>query len=159
MKPIANPIRIPNAGEAGSFGAVRKFDVHTGIDIYCNLHDPVTAIEDGVVVAIERFTGEHADSPWWHNTFAVLVEGVSGVMVYGEMEPQKELIVGASVKSGDHLGRVLQVLKKDKGVNPVCMLHFEIHKAGTTETVWWKHGDPMPATLLDPTRLLQQLYC
>jgi murein DD-endopeptidase MepM/ murein hydrolase activator NlpD len=47
--------KTPHAG--GVFGAVRKYDIHTGIDLYCELEDPVYAIEDGVVVNVCHFTG------------------------------------------------------------------------------------------------------
>lgn len=145
-------------GSPGAFGAVRRHDIHTGVDIYTDLHEPVYAIEDGVVVAIERFTGESADSPWWNDTLALLVEGKSGVVVYGEIDVAEDLTVGSEVKQNDYVGNVLQVLKQDKGVTPTCMLHFELHKHGTTQTCWWHHGEAMPNSLLDPTELLNELF-
>ena len=53
--------------EPGWFGAVRKSDIHTGIDLYCEQGTQIVAVEDGVVVHIEGFTGPNADdpSPWW----------------------------------------------------------------------------------------------
>ena len=71
----------------GSFGYKRKFDIHTGVDLYCNKGDQVFAIEDGEVVAIEWFTGEKVDMPWWNNTQAVAIKGKSGVINYGEIIP------------------------------------------------------------------------
>jgi len=158
MKPVTNTHPIPTVGDPGAFGSIRRFDTHTGIDIYCNDGDLVMAIEDGIVVAIEAFTGSHADSPWWNDTWALLVEGSSGVLVYGEIDILDGVTVGHPVKVGDHIGNIKQVLKKDKGVTPTCMLHFEIHKAGTTKTVWWYHNDPMPESLIDPTEFLNGIY-
>jgi Membrane proteins related to metalloendopeptidases len=149
---------LPAAGEPGAFGTVRKHDVHTGVDIYARENATVYAIENGVIVAIEKFTGEHADSPWWNNTWSILVEGVSGVVCYGELRPMDWLEVGDRVSNGEMIGMVVPVLKKDKGVTPTSMLHFELYKPGTTSSVWWHHGEPQPETLLDPTELLKTIY-
>lgn len=43
------PAALPDG--PGRFGAVRKHDVHTGIDLYTYPGMPVLAVEDGVVVA------------------------------------------------------------------------------------------------------------
>lgn len=50
----------PHAG--GVFGAVRKYDIHTGIDLYCESGDHVYAIEDGIVVNVCHFTGPKVGS-------------------------------------------------------------------------------------------------
>jgi len=34
----------------GAFGARRKFNVHSGIDLYAPVGEPVYAVEDGTVV-------------------------------------------------------------------------------------------------------------
>lgn len=140
---------------AGLFGAVRKHDVHTGVDLYCDPDQIVVAIEEGTVVKIENFTGENATppTPWWNNTQAVMVEGPSGVIVYGEIKPLDSLKVGDKIKAGKILGRVVTVLKKDKGL-PMTMLHVELYKTGARETVVWNLGENQPDTLLDPTYLL-----
>lgn len=132
------------------FGAKRRYDIHTGIDLYCNHGDAVFAFEDGIVVAIEDFTGPDAESPWWNPTKAVLVEGKSGVICYGEVEPLVE--VGQTVAKGDKIATVLTVLKNDKG-KPMTMLHMELHKPGTTKTSWWKLDEPMPESLMNVERL------
>ena len=128
------PIHEP--GHPGAFAAERKFDIHTGVDLYCPQHHPISAVEDGLVVEIEKFTGEHVDSPWWNNTWAILIQGDSGVILYGEVKPREDLKVGDRVKEGESLGHVLRVLKKDKG-RPMDMLHFELYDWGTRESVWW----------------------
>lgn len=137
--------------EPGRFGAVRRHDVHTGIDLYCEIGQEVVAVEDGVVVAIEGFTGPNADdpSPWWNDTQAVLVEGESGVVVYGEVSSR--VWVGMYVRAGSLVGVIeTPVLKKDKG-RPTTMLHLELMKLGARETVWWGIGEPQPVFLQDPT--------
>jgi len=139
----------------GDFGAIRKHDIHTGIDCYCEPQQIVVTVENGEVVGIEDFTGEFANppSPWWHNTKAVLVEGASGVVVYGEIKPLDSIKVGDKIKAGKILGKVITVLKKDKGL-PMTMLHLELYKSGTRETVVWGLGDPQPENLLNPMEKL-----
>lgn len=145
------PKKMPD--EPGLFGAIRKFDIHTGVDIYTYPGMPVLAVEDGIVVKIEDFTGEKAGSPWWNDTEAVLIEGVSGVVCYGEIAPLKSIQVGVQIRRGDCLGCVLPVLKKDKG-RPMTMLHLELYEHGTRETVLWGLGEEKPKTLKDPTPYL-----
>lgn len=147
------PAELPD--EPGRFGAVRKHDIHTGVDLYTYPGMPVLAVEDGVVVAIEKFTGPEAGSPWWNDTEAVLVEGASGVVCYGEIAAQVGIAVGARVKREDCLGCVKTVLRKDKG-RPRTMLHFELYEHGTRESVWWRLGEPRPSNLLDPTERLEE---
>lgn len=138
----------------GDFGAVRKHDYHTGIDLYCPTGTKVLAIEDGVLVHIDwNFTGPGGGSPWWNTTRALLIEGESGVIVYGEATPLVPL--GSSVKAGDVIAVVdTSVLKKDKG-KPMTMLHLELYEHGTRETVWWKLGEDRPKGLLNPWAILQ----
>lgn len=152
----------------GSFGARRKHDVHTGIDLYAPFGQPVIAIEDGIVVAIEPlFTGgedtpkDSEGSPIWLPTSAVLVEGASGVIAYGEIEPDVSIRTGVSLTQGDLIGTVLQVLKPKKdGVlyknpaNSPTMLHLELYTHGSRKTVYWHLKESQPETLLDPTPLL-----
>lgn len=136
----------------GRFGAVRKHDIHTGVDLYCRAGAAVMTVEPGEVVAVEDFTGPDAGSPWWLPTKAVLVEGASGVVVYGEVEPV--VSAGARLGAGTPVGTVLRVLRKDKGL-PRAMLHLELMVLGARETVWWKHGEARPGVLRDPTAALQ----
>ena len=145
------PAELPE--DPGTFGAVRRHDVHTGIDLYTYPGMPVLAVEDGVVVAIEKFTGAEAGSPWWNDTEAVLVEGASGVVCYGEIVTPKEMKVGDQLRREGYVGGVRTVLKKDKG-RPMTMLHFELYRHATRETVWWRRGEPKPPNLLDPTEHL-----
>ncbi len=91
---------IPREGEPGAFGAVRRHDVHTGVDLHCGAGQSVLAVERGVVVAVEEFTGPAAGSPWWLPTRAVLVEGASGVVLYGEVVPEGAMVTGALVAQG-----------------------------------------------------------
>lgn len=149
---------IPQSPHPGSFGAVRKHDVHCGVDLYVPDEVPVHAVEDGIVVAIEEYTGPKAESPWWLPTQAILVEGVSGVVCYGEVKPHN-LTEGAKVVARQHIAHVAPVLGEHK-VRPDIlhhsrfMLHFELYEHGTDESVWWYKDDEKPSNLLDPTQKL-----
>lgn len=157
MLPVELIQPIPKPGDAGFFGALRKFDIHTGIDLYTNEDEPVRCIRSGTVVGIENFTGEHADSPWWNNTWAILVEDDEGVIVYGELEPCTNIEVGAQVERTQIIGHIRAVLKTDKGKNPTTMLHLEHYTKGTRKTVWWNLGNPQPENLLNPVYLFNTL--
>lgn len=143
--------------EPGQFATARKHDIHTGVDLYTEPMTDVVAVELGIVVNVEPFTGDHAGSPWWNRTWATLVEGPSGVVAYGEILPAPGLRIGDVVDPGMRLGHVLTVLPKDKG-RPRTMLHLELYARGTRKTVWWKLGESRPAELLDPTSLLKEAF-
>lgn len=160
----------------GQFGAVRKSDIHTGIDLYCELGQEVVAMEDGVVISIERFTGPNADepSPWWNDTQAVLIKGKSGVIVYGEASVL--VSEGDTVTEGQVIAVIdTSVLRSFKG-RPMVMLHLELMNSDQTETLWWKSAVEVekrmglketerkatdditlpPEGLLDPTEMLRK---
>lgn len=139
----------------GMFGTTRKHDVHTGIDLYCEEDAEIVAVEPGVVVAVEKFTGEWCEgedhSPWWNNTAAVLVRGDSGVVLYGEI--QSTVSVGDTVERGQGLGWARTVLRKFKG-RPMTMLHLELLDHNAVGSVWWHEGE-QPDKLKNPlTHLL-----
>ena len=150
---IAKEVMIPLPPHPGAFGVVRKHHTHEGVDLYCVEHEPVFAMESGVVVAIMKFTGPHAGTPWWHDTFAVAVSGHHGVINYGEINPASNLEVGAFVSRGQLLGNVLTVLRKDKG-RPRDMLHLELYEPDAKISQGWEVGGLKPRGLLDPTELL-----
>jgi hypothetical protein len=144
---------LPLSGHPGSFGHQRRFHIHQGIDLYVPEGTPIVAVEDGEVVAIEAFTGPHANppTPWWNDTWTVLVEGETGVVGYGEIIPVVE--VGTALLAGDIVGHVTPVLRKDKG-RPMSMLHLELYRHGVRKTADWFEG-PVPEELRDPTEFLR----
>lgn len=152
-KPLNQPIVLSSIPRHGRFGGKRKFDTHTGVDLYCEPGEPVYAIEDGLVVNVCPFTGSRAKSPWWNNTEAVLVEGASGVILYGEIK--SALKTGALINEGDIIGTVKKVLKKDKGL-PTTMLHIELYRKGYRgDGEWWRTA--RPKTLKNIESLLKKL--
>jgi hypothetical protein len=150
---------IPLEGHVGDFAFRRSFYYHPGIDIYCSLGQEVQAIEDGKVILIEHFTGANANppSPWWMDTWSILVEGASGVLGYCELKPLPSLQIGMEVKEGDTIATIVPVLKRDKG-NGTTMLHFERYTPGTTNHVTWVLDTEKPAQLINPRTLLEKLH-
>ena len=145
---------LPVYPHPGAFGVQRRHHVHEGIDLYCESGTPVFAVEPGQVVAVLPFTGPDAGLPWWLDTQAVLVEGASGVVVYGEINALAR--AGDSVAAGQTLGHVTRVLRRDKG-RPTSMLHLELHTAGTRHCKPWDRVESRPLSLRDPTQHLRQL--
>lgn len=143
---------VPESPHPGSFGFKRNHGgKHTGVDLYCENNEEVYAVEDGVVINIEHFTGEWDNSPWWNNTDCILVEGFSGVVCYGEIKTT--LKVGDFVIRGQHIANVVRVIK-DKlhpeinGWKP-NMLHLELYKHGTK-----KASEHFSTSLINPTQKL-----
>ncbi len=135
----------------GLVGAHRKFDIHTGLDFYCDEGTDVVAIADGVVADVFTFTGPDAGSPWWNTTKAVVLFCDDKVHVYGEVNPCVR--VGALIRAGDKIGQVLRVLKTDKGV-PTAMLHFELWNClGYVRNYTWHRPQTRLTALLDPLSL------
>jgi murein DD-endopeptidase MepM/ murein hydrolase activator NlpD len=133
--------------QAGMFGAVRKYDVHTGLDIYCKPDSPVRAARDGTIIEVIPFTGASVGSPWWNETSAVAIDS-GQVFVYGEVKPLVK--VGDTVQRGQIIGTALEVLKEDKGVNPTCMLHLEVWDTNYQSNFTWEHGTKAPDGLINP---------
>lgn len=152
-----NKTEIPKYPHPGSFGYVRKNHIHEGVDLYANEGDNVIAIEDGEVKSIIPFTGEIAESPWWNNTYSILIEHKGYTINYGELIPEENLKIGDKIKAGEVIGKIKTVLLKDKG-RPMAMLHLEMYTSGTKEPIKeWKINSKQPEGLLDPTGLLEEL--
>lgn len=137
----------------GILGAVRKYDVHTGVDFYCEKGAPVSCVSGGVVVDVFQFTGEAVGTPWWNDTFAVVVEAGDLVYVYGEI--YSIVAIGDLLEAGSLIGHVSPVLKVDKGITPRSMLHLEVwRKVGYIKNFAWELGAPRPEALLDPMEVI-----
>jgi murein DD-endopeptidase MepM/ murein hydrolase activator NlpD len=157
--PLKNKLpQIPSMGAVGDFAFRRSFYHHPGIDLYCDEGQEVQAIEDGIIAHIENFTGPNAipPSPWWLETWSIMIEGQSGVLGYCELKPLDWVKEGVQVKEGDVIAKIIPVLKKDKG-NGTTMLHFEHYKPGTISHVTWELDTVKPQELLDPRNLLERI--
>ena len=146
-------VEVPICSHVGAFGVKRTYNSHKGVDLYCDPHEPVFSVEDGTIVDVRQWTGKDVGSPWWEDTWAVLVKGKFGVVAYGEISLLESIEIGREVKRGDLIGLVATVLKKDKG-RPMTMLHFQMYRLGFTSAGDWVTNDPQPATLINPTPFL-----
>jgi hypothetical protein len=129
--------KIPVENHPGAFGVQRKHSKHTGVDLYTYDGNVVHAVEPGIVVGIEHFTGPQDNSSWWLNTDAILVEGATGVILYGEIAVNPKMIVGYSVRKGEAIGSVTRVLpqvkeRPDIQGHSCYMLHIELYAPGIT---------------------------
>ena len=103
---------------------------------------------------LRPWTGVKANCEWWEDTDAILIEGESGLVVYGEIEIKSNIKEGDKIKKGDIIGFVKRVLKKDKG-RPTSILHLELRKPGFYKNVdknW--ENDSVPEGILNPTKYL-----
>lgn len=150
--------KLPSKGSVGDFAFKRSFYMHSGIDLYCDAGQEVVAIESGTVINIDHFTGADSipSSPWWNDTWSIMIEGESGVIGYCELDPVPILKIGSFVNEGDIIGSIIPVLKKVK-ISEIgdSMLHVELYKYGTKEHVTWLIDTEKPEDLLDPRYLLE----
>lgn len=149
---------IPPQGHVGDFAFRRSYYHHPGIDLYCADLQPIQSIESGIITNLEIFTGPKADppSPWWLETFAIMIEGFSGAIGYCELFPFSHLKVGDYVAEGENIGLITPVLKKDKG-NGRTMLHLEHYLPGTKHHETWILDQRQPGCLLNPRPLLEKI--
>lgn len=156
---------IPVSGHPGSFLCKRKHHTHTGVDLYTKDSAHVYAVEAGVVVGKEAFTGPQDNSPWWNDTDCLLIEGPSGVICYGEITPLVN--VGNKVNRGSYIGNVKQVLKDGKERPDIMghstsMLHIELYPHGKYRAfreIGYNDTDIDDFSILrDPTPYLKEAY-
>lgn len=150
---------IPTGSHPGAFGVKRKYDIHTGVDLYCEDQQPVFAVEDGKVVKKDIFTGSKIGFPWWEETEAVMIEGNSGVVNYGEITTP--LKINQLIKKGEQIGNVKRVLFKDKKRSDIIghstsMLHLELYIYGSRDFALWEINADKPKELLNPTLFLMK---
>ncbi len=150
---LEKEVEIPIKYHFGAFGTMRRFDRHRGVDLYAPVGSPVYAVQNGIIKDIRPWTGVTANCDWWNDTDAISIEGTDGLVVYGEILVNSKLKIGDEVKSGDLLGTVLQVLKKDKG-RPTSMLHLELRNPGFYKNIDKSWSQDLPEGLLNPTPFL-----
>jgi len=169
----ANPAKIPQKGEAGSFWEDRGDRYHCGIDLYAPENTEVLSIEEGVVVETGLMTSPEI-LPYWNPTYYITIKNSQGLFYkYGELAG---FIVrkGDNIESGQLIGYVGTVLNSEK-IDKACplyirnlkdknpsMLHFELWKSQPISTHrdylggnWF--AEEKPENLMDPTRLLESL--
>jgi murein DD-endopeptidase MepM/ murein hydrolase activator NlpD len=160
---------LPINTHPGAFGCQRKYDIHTGIDLYGSTGDEVYAIEGGIIIEKKQFTG--GELHWWLETDAIIVQSLDHFWCYGEIST--DLKIGDAVKEGQKIASIVQVLRAGKERSDIpghslSMLHMELYDASYKPFIkqngdkvydfpdWMKHED-RPKYLLDPTPILAKL--
>ena len=133
------------------FGYSKNHNVHTGVDLYVSYNAPVHSVENGTVIDIVKFTGPQTNYPNLLPTQAILIEGQSGVVLYGEIEVLEEIQIGQLIEAGSKIAHIKCAVPDQP------MLHLELYKPGTKNSCVWKQGQPQPKPLLDPTSYLLSL--
>lgn len=173
--PLLDKVKIPSAGEPGSFWEDRKDRRHCGVDLYANEWAEVYAVEGGRILSVTIFTTPNLVA-YWNLTYSVLVETKSGLHRYCELG-SAAVSPGTSVAAGDTLGCVGAVVDREKVThsspayirdlvhkNNITMLHFEYWSNGPVPVSspastyrggnWF--GKKKPENLLDPTEKLRE---
>jgi hypothetical protein len=148
---------LPINAHPGAFGNARKFNFHEGIDLYGQEGQTVYAINPGVIVSNEMFTGPEVGHDWWLSTDAVTVRSETEYFVYGELK--SDLRVGDEVRSGSIIGNLVPVLPPEKIRSYIprhsnVMLHLEKWNFKyNPDTGWkpWLTREDRPEWLEDPT--------
>ena len=135
------------------FGAKRPGSFHAGVDLFCAHNQTLASVEEGIVIAIQDFSKQQKNRPWFNRTRVVLIEGESGVVAYCNVQERKGLQVGDLVDAGEVIGKVVRLNKKRRRKNK-CMLHIELYTQETSRRVVWSYNFPKPPQLLDPTNHL-----
>lgn len=132
--------------EKGSFGSKRKTNYNTGVDLFCPPEVDVCALESGTIVKIII-----------KDTFKIImIEGYSGVVAYGNVLPEEDLVEGMEIEKGDVLGTTIPYYVHTKTGEELIIskLHIEYYRHGTRFPEFWTFGCEKPKRLLDPTRNL-----
>jgi len=138
----------------GWFGAKRKYDIHTGVDLYCNPQELVYPFEEGEIVDIGYFTGPKVNSTWWKESKYISIKGKSGIILYGELAPNKNIQLGQKVKTTDNIAKVVRILNhpptNSVPDHKMDMLHIELLKNKNTYNNW-ENELSKPNGLKDPS--------
>ena len=133
------------------FGYSKSHNIHTGIDLYVPEGSSVHSVEDGTVADIFQFSGPNTLYNYLLPTQAVVVNGPTGLVLYGEVEVLKDIQIGQLIGAGTKIANIKCAVPDQP------MLHLELHKHGSKIPCLWKQGQPQPKSLLDPTSYLLSL--
>ena len=154
---------VPINFHPGAFGFKRRLNYHSGVDLYCLNNSVVRPIESGIVVGTGIFTGPEVNTPWWNTTYYMMVQGATGVFLYGEIH-KPGLTIGNEINAEEfpiiaHVSQVLfdDKLREDIPCHSTSMLHLELYKHGTNKPCDWQEFQK-PPELLDPTPFLIYAY-
>lgn len=163
---------IPRSGP-GSFAENRGDRNHCGVDIYAPSGSKVLSTEEGVVIAVGKFTSPEIKT-YWNTTYFVAIKHASGYTVkYCELG-MVYVSLNERVEGGQIIGNIGKVLclekinkdsplyiQKSKEAGIKSMLHFELYEEVPVITESYTGGNwfdsKKPPSLLDPTEYLSSL--
>lgn len=146
---------IPLNRHPGAFNVKRKYDVHEGIDLYCNNNTLVYPMLSGEVLNIGLFTGDKVGSPWWEETYYITIYNKQRniTICYGEIH-KPLLKIGENISKSHLISKVKNVLdeskiRKDIPGHSNYMLHLEIYEGKEPDVFSGnlKLKDPTPFVL------------
>lgn len=158
--PIAERPKNNYRQHPGVFGTTRDGGrrLHAGSDLYADLYDPVRAVAPGKVV--------RGPIDFYMRTYQVTVKHNGGFIArYGEIAPQtrnrgRGVEVGATVKTGQPLGKVGQCINNRGRKIAPPMLHFELYTGrlgtGAELTQIGRGRFSRRADLINPTTYLEK---
>lgn len=145
-------LRLPlGSNHSCGFGSSRKGGHNTGIDLICDPHQEVVAVESGRILAVQNFS-EKKPEPWINMTRVILIEGASGVIAYGNVKEVPGLAEGEYIDAGELIGTVMPIYKSKK--NKATKFKLEWYTKGTKRRGSWLSCKPKPNNMLDPTPML-----
>jgi hypothetical protein len=144
--------RLPSPFEtAAGFGYSQKNGKHqSGIELYCDEGQEVFAIEESDIIDMFLSTGYGAETPWFQNTYTLLLEGNSGVINYSCILIDHDVKFGKTIKEGQLIGRIKKLMDIS-----IPSLYIGLYYNGVEEPIEWNRGEVKPTELLDPTDMLK----
>lgn len=156
---------LPRKNSKGSFWEDRGDRFNAGIDIYTPENSTLLAVEDGIVIDIDKFTDSSV--PFLNDTYYLIIKSPEKINYkYCELDNIK-VKIGEQVKAGQELALIKSIVNKD-GVNEstpyyikeliydnyLSKLHLEMYKAPFTEIRPYEYGnflgDEKPNSIIDP---------
>lgn len=156
---------LPRKNSKGSFWEDRGDRYNAGIDIYTPENSILLAVEDGVVIDIDKFTDSSV--PFLNDTFYLIIKSPEKINYkYCELSNIK-VTIGEQVKAGQEIAQIKSIINKE-GVNDstpyyikeliyenyLSKLHLEMYKAPFTEIRPYEFGnflgDEKPNSIIDP---------
>jgi murein DD-endopeptidase MepM/ murein hydrolase activator NlpD len=153
--PLDRSVIRTDTGGDGHFGAHRTDHIHQGVDLKCNVGQPIYAPIDGEITKIGRVSTKHS-LRFIEITGNLVVEDINSKYVSHKrciirllyVIPGHDISKGKNVKAGDCLGSSADLHTKDaKGHqaypnNVGQHLHVEIYTGGKKDTKSNRIRDP-----------------
>lgn len=156
---------LPRKNSKGAFWEDRGDRFNAGIDIYTPENSVLHAVEEGVVIDIDKFTS--SEIPYLKDTYYLIIKSPEKINYkYCELDDIR-VNIGDHVKAGQELAIIKSIIEKDNVneqtpyfikeliyENLLTKLHLEMYKAPFTEIRPYEYGnylgDEKPNSIIDP---------